>query len=236
MTSRNRRLAVCTCLVLAGTLAGSLSSLDAQEPAPRPADFDDAYRAFGDFMASATLPWTMFTSCPLARARIRAGDQCAREGGGFIARRGNDRRHLALDLESTVASNAPVSSIGKGVVKLKAHWPNLGHLVLVEHPDGFYSLYGHLASIDVEQGAEVAAGTPLGTVGYSGNAACLSSRGLPAHVHFAVYKGFAGEAQIPGRIHRWLAYREEMIARFDQAGGFGPLDATAWLRTKGCIP
>ena len=57
----------------------------------------------------------------------------------------------------------------------------LGNQVLLAHPNGYYTLYGHLASLSVKKGQQVAAGDALGVMGNSGNAS-------GAHLHFGVYK------------------------------------------------
>ena len=40
-----------------------------------------------------------------------------------------------------------------------------GRVVILDHGGRFYTLYGHLASVDVSKGAAVAAGDDLGTGG-----------------------------------------------------------------------
>ncbi len=57
----------------------------------------------------------------------------------------------------------------------------LGNQVLLAHPNGYYTLYGHLASLAVKKGQQVAAGDSLGVMGNTGNAS-------GAHLHFGVYK------------------------------------------------
>ncbi|HEY86148.1 MAG TPA: peptidoglycan DD-metalloendopeptidase family protein [Chloroflexi bacterium] len=57
----------------------------------------------------------------------------------------------------------------------------LGNQVLLAHPNGYYTLYGHLASLSVKKGQQVAAGDSLGVMGNTGNAS-------GAHLHFGVYK------------------------------------------------
>jgi len=62
----------------------------------------------------------------------------------------------------------PVVSIEKGVV-VHADWlRGFGNLVIIDHGEGFYSLYGNNRTIIVEEGQTVYAGTSIGTVGNSG--------------------------------------------------------------------
>jgi hypothetical protein len=55
--------------------------------------------------------------------------------------------------------------------------PSYGQYVVIDHGNGETSLYGHLDSVLVNLGQVVPAGTPIGTVGETGNA-------FGAHLHF----------------------------------------------------
>jgi len=57
--------------------------------------------------------------------------------------------------------------------------------VVLNHGDGYYTLYGHLSEILVAQGQEVQPGQPVGRVGDTGT----SLRGTV--LHFEVRKGGA---------------------------------------------
>lgn len=54
-----------------------------------------------------------------------------------------------------------------------------GHYVVVRHPDGATSLYGHLSRIGVHEGQQVGAGAPLGIMGATGMATGV-------HLHLSV--------------------------------------------------
>lgn len=71
------------------------------------------------------------------------------------------------------------------------NWGNMGHVVIIDHEDGDYSVYGHLADIKTTKGTCLQAGTAIGSVGYSGNAQCLKDNGLGPHLHFAVVRAAA---------------------------------------------
>jgi murein DD-endopeptidase MepM/ murein hydrolase activator NlpD len=91
--------------------------------------------------------------------------------------RGN-RFHTGLDFPAP--AGAPVASAAAGRVAYAAWHPGgWGYLVTVAHGSGVRTMYAHLARVDVEVGATVAAGAIVGAVGSSG----ISSG---PHLHFEV--------------------------------------------------
>jgi murein DD-endopeptidase MepM/ murein hydrolase activator NlpD len=83
-------------------------------------------------------------------------------------------------------ANSPVYSIGDGVViyaKLvinsNGQPSTWGRLVVVRHPDGACSRYGHLRTLNVATGFVVEKGNLIGTVGGS-------EYGMPDHLHFDI--------------------------------------------------
>lgn len=56
-----------------------------------------------------------------------------------------------------------------------------GNYVKILHPNGMYTLYAHLADVDVHEGDHVYRGQPLGLMGDTG-------RAFGAHLHFEVYE------------------------------------------------
>ena len=91
--------------------------------------------------------------------------------GTITTKFGQARTSSGLTWEGIFISakyGAPVVSIEKGVV-VHADWlRGFGNLVIIDHGDGFYSLYGNNRTIIVEEGQTVYAGTSIGTVGNSG--------------------------------------------------------------------
>jgi murein DD-endopeptidase MepM/ murein hydrolase activator NlpD len=136
--------------------------------------------------------------CPLKGSpQIRPGDAVASSGGGFDATRGGGRQHGALDLNST--EGAPVFAAHGGIAALSADgWGPFGSTIILDHGDGTYSLYAHLSARTVHENDSVSAGEPIGSVGYSGNAAPLQAKGLPPHLHFAVIQATKSGLAGPG--------------------------------------
>jgi murein DD-endopeptidase MepM/ murein hydrolase activator NlpD len=80
-------------------------------------------------------------------------------------------RHPGIDLK--LAAGTTVGSIAGGRVHATGTDEFLGNFVMIEHhlPTGeeVISIYGHLERIGTTEGAEVSPGTPIGTVGSTGN-------------------------------------------------------------------
>jgi murein DD-endopeptidase MepM/ murein hydrolase activator NlpD len=92
--------------------------------------------------------------------------------------------HGGLDI--AYAMGVPVLASDGGVVRY-AGWDNTGYgwLVVVDHCNGFTTLYAHLDSFPVEVGQSVARGQLIGLMGSSG-------RSTGPHTHFEIrYNGVA---------------------------------------------
>jgi murein DD-endopeptidase MepM/ murein hydrolase activator NlpD len=93
--------------------------------------------------------------------------------------------HRAIDIGSWVG--APVKSTDSGYVVLAGGGWNggYGNHVIIDHGNGYSSLYAHLNSIFVRPGESVSRGQQIGTVGNTGNS-------TGPHLHFEIrYQGVA---------------------------------------------
>jgi septal ring factor EnvC (AmiA/AmiB activator) len=99
---------------------------------------------------------------------------------------GTQIRNNGVDIRAP--EGTAVRSVGDGRVELVDWLPGYGQSVIVNHGQGYYSVYAHLGGVSVDVGQKVAAGTTVGTVGDSGSlkGTCL---------HFELRKG--REAQNP---------------------------------------
>jgi len=96
---------------------------------------------------------------------------------------GTEGLHKGVDLVAPIGT--PVRAVLAGVVV--EHWPApdgyweghpvFGGLVVIDHGDGLFSIYGHLNSTTVHEGWQVGAGEVIGQLGDTGIA-------TGPHLHF----------------------------------------------------
>jgi len=86
-------------------------------------------------------------------------------------------RHLGLDLDGDVG--APIVAANRGRVLLATERFYSGGTVVLDHGQGFITMYFHMSRIDVEAGQLVGQGDPLGAVGASGQV-------TGPHLHWSV--------------------------------------------------
>ena len=89
--------------------------------------------------------------------------------------------HTGHDLAKSAAGGETVYAASDGTVKWaeNAGDNGFGNLVYIEHSSSQFTRYGHLASISVSKVQQVAAGTPIGTLGRTG-------RVTGPHLHFDI--------------------------------------------------
>ncbi len=76
-------------------------------------------------------------------------------------------KNNGIDIKSKYGNN--VYAVAPGKVVYAGRFMGYGNLVLIDHLDGYYSLYGHLAEILVNVGDEIGQGRIIGRVGESGS-------------------------------------------------------------------
>lgn len=93
---------------------------------------------------------------------------------------GNDywSGHLGIDIAGALGD--PVHASDAGVVVF-AGWANggYGNMVMIDHGNGYQTLYAHLSSVSAGCGQSVGTGTYIGAVGSTGNS-------TGPHLHFEV--------------------------------------------------
>ena len=97
-----------------------------------------------------------------------------------------------------IAANpgTPVKAVESGKVRLVGQFGTYGLTVVVEHGNGYYSVYSHLQSAEVQLSASVARGQTIGTVGGENS-------DYGPHLHFEI----RGENQVALNPVDWLRKR-----------------------------
>ncbi len=86
--------------------------------------------------------------------------------------------HPAIDIDGETGD--PVYAVDSGVV-VYAGWNDWGYgnLIVIDHGNGWQSLYAHLSALNVECGSFVFQGDVIGAIGSTGNS-------TGSHLHFAL--------------------------------------------------
>jgi murein DD-endopeptidase MepM/ murein hydrolase activator NlpD len=87
--------------------------------------------------------------------------------------------HNGLDIGNFVGT--PVAATMAGTVARIGYYPWLGKYVILSHPDGFQSLYGHLSKVMVSRGKRISQGQKIAEMGNTGYS-------TGPHLHFAIFK------------------------------------------------
>ena len=76
---------------------------------------------------------------------------------------------ISNGIDISAREGTTVQAVGDGVVDLARWLPGYGQTVIVNHGRGYYSVYGHLATIAVSPDDPVQPGQRVGTVGDTGS-------------------------------------------------------------------
>jgi murein DD-endopeptidase MepM/ murein hydrolase activator NlpD len=87
------------------------------------------------------------------------------------------RLHAGVDLAAP--HGTPIYAAASGTVIMARWYGGYGNCVIVQHPDGVVSLYGHQSKIIATEGQHVDAGQLLGLVGDTGHS-------FGDHLHFEI--------------------------------------------------
>jgi septal ring factor EnvC (AmiA/AmiB activator) len=101
------------------------------------------------------LPWP-------ARGRVTG-----RFGRQESSRFGTTTNRNGIEIE--IPEGQPVRSVHEGTVAFADQFTGYGNIVILEHGNRTYSLYGFLGTMEVSRGARVEAGTLIGTSGMDPN-------------------------------------------------------------------
>jgi len=68
-------------------------------------------------------------------------------------------------IELSLPEGQPVRAVHEGTVAFAEPFSGYGNLVIVDHGDKGFSLYGHLSTVSVKKGDRVEAAAPVGLTG-----------------------------------------------------------------------
>lgn len=104
--------------------------------------------------------------------------------------------HDGIDIAGT-GYGSPIYATNNGTVyKASYHYVN-GNYVMINHNNGYYSYYGHMSQILVQEGQTVARGDIIGLIGQTGWA-------TGPHVHYGIYDGIPLYTGTP--LNPWTFY------------------------------
>lgn len=117
----------------------------------------------------------------------------ANGSGEFGSKRRNGRSHSGIDI--LVPVGTPVYAAKSGTAFRGEVPTGYGRYIMIYHPDGYQTYYGHLSNWYARATEYVRQGDLIGYVGKTGNA---SSKYMQPHLHFEIRKD--GEPQDPRRL------------------------------------
>jgi murein DD-endopeptidase MepM/ murein hydrolase activator NlpD len=92
---------------------------------------------------------------------------------------GEKKLHSGLDISNRIGT--PVVVTADGVVSFTRFQSGLGNTVIVDHSNGFQTVYGHLSQFKVKEGQRVRRGELIGLIGNTGYS-------TGPHLHYEVVK------------------------------------------------
>lgn len=116
----------------------------------------------------------------------------------FFGRHKNLEFNAIVDntgIQIQAPAGTPFRAVDGGRVRFADWFKGYGKLVILDHGEGYYSLYAQASELNVSEGQEVASGQILGTVGDTGSL-------VGSSLYFEIRKN--GVPQDP---LRWLKYR-----------------------------
>ena len=78
-------------------------------------------------------------------------------------------------------TGTPILASASGTITYSGTSPVFGYYVIINHGNGYQSLYGHMSKILAQKGQWVSQGTRIGLVGSTGYS-------TGPHLHFTVFK------------------------------------------------
>ncbi|GAB6990981.1 M23 family metallopeptidase [Paenibacillus pini] len=96
------------------------------------------------------------------------------------------KMHKGIDI---VSGNRTIMAADDGVVSFTGQINGYGNVIIINHSNGYETLYGHLKSISTHSGQRVDKGDAIGVMGSTG-------RSTGTHLHFEIHKSSTNENPI----------------------------------------
>lgn len=146
-----------------------------------------------------------FLKAPLSYRRISSGFSYNRRHPILKIR----RPHLGVDY--VAPRGTPVSALGDGVIQFAGYKGANGNLVIIRHPKGFTTYYGHLRNVrkGIRRGVRVSQGDVIGYVGATG-------RATGPHLDFRMKKENRFVNPLRVNVPRSEGIPKNLLAEFDR--------------------
>lgn len=89
--------------------------------------------------------------------------------------------HEGIDISGT-GCGSPIYAANNGIVTIATYSSVNGNYIYIDHNNGYFTVYAHLASMNVVAGQAVGMGDKIGTMGQTGYA-------FGCHLHYSVSRG-----------------------------------------------
>ena len=110
---------------------------------------------------------------------------------------GETRYHSGIDIDGYGNDGAPVVASDGGTVVTASYNDGYGNYVIIDHGNGYQTLYAHMSGLAVGAGQSVSQGQTVGYLGATG-------RATGTHCHFEVF--INGERTDPAQFFTGLSY------------------------------
>ena len=104
--------------------------------------------------------------------------------------------HSGIDIAGT-GYGSPAYAANNGVIYKTGYNSSMGNYVMINHNNGYYTIYEHLAHIMVKEDQAVEKGQQIGKIGMTGSA-------TGPHLHFEVWQGIPYQGT---RLNPWTIFR-----------------------------
>ncbi|OKI68962.1 M23 family metallopeptidase [Micromonospora sp. CB01531] len=109
--------------------------------------------------------------------------------------------HTGIDL--VAPEGTPYTAIHSGKVTKAGWFGGYGYAVIVQHPDGSETIYGHSSAVSVKEGQQVKAGDQLGLVGNTGHS-------YGSHLHLEIHVNGQPQDPVPWLMKRGVDIQMEI--------------------------